>query len=131
MKITIDKEKFIKGATIVGLQNRGKVVRVDLEQLEELLDQATIKDSQEEECIYCGGDNSEIEHIHQQPNKPTPEPKECKHKCCEMPCRCDCRDCGIKESPKVPEKLDSNTSNFWDIVLQLNRVIDYLKEKEE
>ena len=29
----------------------------------------------------------------------------------------------------LPEKLDSNTSNFWDIVLQYNRLVDYLKEK--
>lgn len=31
---------------------------------------------------------------------------------------------------KLPPKLDKNTSNYWDIVLIINWIIDYLEHNE-
>jgi hypothetical protein len=37
----------------------------------------------------------------------------------------------IKKELVFPDRLDDNTSNFWDIVLIINRTTDYIKYLEE
>lgn len=101
MIVKIDKEKFKK--------TLGEYIKSDSDgvhpnvyhEIVELLDQATVKDGQEEdreECSYCGGDNSEIEHTHQQPNKPTPEPEECEHEWIPKDVSEFCLGCGKEKS---------------------------------